>query len=348
MRQITIKSRDGRIRSVDIGSFDGDPNALLKDGETLVIPMVFMDAVSQRGYQSFADDAVTDADRQRVEDARSEMISKTSNRWKHAVTVRPTPHQDVVRCHARSGTRGIPTPAHQCLEEAAMNYSNLPASVLAKLLALEQIVEHLRDEEASLTPQINDIRNRLNGRVLDQRDDAGRLEQDMQRLVADHTQVKARLHQAQRLLSSCRTWLDRLPPGAKLEPVTASTEGKSLPEVRARISDAREELAKLKRAPVPSPDLRDRVERRIAALGAPTVRGIGAGEELKIVWPGAKQTPSGPDERSCEPLAMFAMLFPKKLADAVMTRGRADGERSHPRRPASRRALPHWSARSRS
>jgi hypothetical protein len=48
------------------------------------------------------------------------------------------------------------------------------------------------------------------------------------------------------------------------------------------------------------------------------VRGIGAGEELKIVWRGAKQTPSGPDERSCEPLAMFAMFFPEKLADAVM------------------------------
>jgi hypothetical protein len=48
------------------------------------------------------------------------------------------------------------------------------------------------------------------------------------------------------------------------------------------------------------------------------VRGIGAGEELKIVWPGAKQTASGPDERSCEPLAMFALLFPKQLADAVM------------------------------
>jgi hypothetical protein len=154
--------------------------------------------------------------------------------------------------------------------------------------------------------------------VLDQRDDAGRLEQDMQRLVADRARVKARLHQAQRVVSSCRTWLDRLPSGAKLEPVTASTDGKSLSEVRARISAAREELTKLMRAPVPSADLRGRVERRIADLGAPAVRGIGAGEELKIVWPGAKQTASGPDERSCEPLAMFAMLFPEKLADAAM------------------------------
>ena len=51
--------------------------------------------------------------------------------------------------------------------------------------------------------------------------------------------------------------------GTKLDPVTASTEGKSLPEVRACISAARDELAKLRRIPVPSPDLRGRVERRI-------------------------------------------------------------------------------------
>jgi hypothetical protein len=48
------------------------------------------------------------------------------------------------------------------------------------------------------------------------------------------------------------------------------------------------------------------------------VLGIASGEQLRIIWPGAKQTASGPDERSCEPFAMFAMLFPEKLADAAM------------------------------
>ena len=56
--------------------------------------------------------------------------------------------------------------------------------------------------------------------------------------------------------------------------------------------------------------------------------GIGAGETLKIVWPSSTQTASGPDEHSCEPLAIFAMLFLAKLADAAM--GRAHGERSYP------------------
>ena len=69
------------------------------------------------------------------------------------------------------------------------------------------------------------------------------------------------------------------------------------------------------------------------------MRSIGAGETLRIVWPGAKQTASGPDQGSCEPLAMLAMLFPEKLADAAM----AEVERMAFHRPKARRA----SARSR-
>jgi hypothetical protein len=42
------------------------------------------------------------------------------------------------------------------------------------------------------------------------------------------------------------------------------------------------------------------------------------GETLKVFWPGAKETMSGRDERGCEPLALFAVLFPDKLVDAVM------------------------------
>jgi hypothetical protein len=120
-----------------------------------------------------------------------------------------------------------------------------------------------------------------------------------------------------------------------------------LSDIRARITAARDELTKLRRAPIPSSDLRDRVERRIAALGAAMVRGIGAGEELKIVWPGAKQTASGPDERSCEPLAMFALLFPKQLADAVMAQTERMANDPAPISERPTRIAP-WSVRSRS
>jgi hypothetical protein len=94
MQQVTITGRDGQRRIATIGR-DDDLNDILQDGETLSFPLTFMDAlISQRGYLQFADDAVADADRQKVEDARAEMIDRVSNRWKHAATVKPIPHQD--------------------------------------------------------------------------------------------------------------------------------------------------------------------------------------------------------------------------------------------------------------
>jgi cell pole-organizing protein PopZ len=74
------------------------------------------------------------------------------------------------------------------------------------------------------------------------------------------------------VLSSCKMWLDRLPLGTKLEPVTTSSEGKNLAEVQARVRAARDEVANLKRAPVPSPDVRQRVERYVAAMASSSIR----------------------------------------------------------------------------
>ena len=51
---------------------------------------------------------------------------------------------------------------------------------------------------------------------------------------------------------------------------------------------------------------------------APKVRGIGVGERLSIVWPGA-QTPSPYiSEHTCDPLALLAALFPDRMLDLVM------------------------------
>src|SRR6476620_634948 len=52
---------------------------------------------------------------------------------------------------------------------------------------------------------------------------------------------------------------------------------------------------------VPGPDLRRPVDQRVAALGTPVVRGIGAGGEFLAGR-----------------LAMFAILFPEKRADAAL------------------------------
>ena len=81
---------------------------------------------------------------------------------------------------------------------------------------------------------------------------------------------------------------------------------------------------------VPGPDLRRPVDQRVAALGTPVVRGIGAGGEFLAGR-----------------LAMFAILFPEKLADAAMAEvERMASERSGAALRAPGAQSPHWSARS--
>ena len=51
---------------------------------------------------------------------------------------------------------------------------------------------------------------------------------------------------------------------------------------------------------------------------APKVRGVGVGERLSIVWPGA-QSPSGYiSEHTCDPLSLLAALFPDRMLSLVM------------------------------
>jgi hypothetical protein len=112
-------------------------------------------------------------------------------------------------------------------------------------------------------------------------------------------------------------WLDRLPAGTKLEPVAITTDGHDLAGVRKHIKAANAELAALKRAPAPSEDIEARVRDYVGQL-APTVRDIGPGERLSIIWPGA-QTPSGYiAEHTCDPLALLAARFPDRMLALVM------------------------------
>ena len=53
---------------------------------------------------------------------------------------------------------------------------------------------------------------------------------------------------------------------------------------------------------------------------APKVRGVGVGERLSIIWPGA-QSSSGYgyiSEHTCDPLALLAALFPHRMLALVM------------------------------
>ena len=65
-------------------------------------------------------------------------------------------------------------------------------------------------------------------------------------------------------------------------------------------------------------DIKQRLNAYLDGLARPKITGIGAGEKLRIIWPGARETISGPNEFSAEALPLFAMLFPDQMRDALL------------------------------
>ena len=199
-----------------------------------------------------------------------------------------------------------------------MNYDGLPQHVLAKLLALDEAVAALKAGADAVEHGIEDRRARRYGNVHRADDNPRSLEAELEKFLCEQKVVQKQLQTEQSVLSACKAWLDRLPAGTKLEQVAVTADGHDLAGVRGRIKAANAELEALRRAPAPSEDIEARVRHYVRAL-TPRVCGVGVGERLSIVWPGA-QAPSGYiSEHTCDPLALLAALFPDRMLSLVMT-----------------------------
>jgi uncharacterized small protein (DUF1192 family) len=54
-------------------------------------------------------------------------------------------------------------------------------------------------------------------------------------------------------------------------------------------------------------------------MARPQITGIGKGERLKVIYPGAGYDNNGPREYRADPLALMAMLFPDAMTAALMS-----------------------------
>jgi hypothetical protein len=199
-----------------------------------------------------------------------------------------------------------------------VNYDGLPQFVLAKLLALDEAVAALKTGADAVERGIEDRRARLYGNVRRADDNPQVLTKELNGLLADQKVVQQRLQAEQSVLSACKAWLDRLPAGTNFEPVPVAPDGHDLAGVRGRIKAANAELEALRRAPAPSENIEARVWSYLQGL-APKVRGVGVGERLSIVWPGAQGGTQYISEHTCDPLSLLAALFPDRMLSLVMT-----------------------------
>jgi hypothetical protein len=84
-----------------------------------------------------------------------------------------------------------------------MNRHQLPAPVLAKLLALEETVEHLTQRVAKTQGGIEHARHRLTGGFQKQ-SEGDDLAASLKQLISDKPILEMKLHAAKSVLSKCK------------------------------------------------------------------------------------------------------------------------------------------------
>jgi hypothetical protein len=193
-----------------------------------------------------------------------------------------------------------------------MNLNQLPQPVLAQFLLLQEQAEHLAQRAVEIERRLDycrqvnrgDIRVNQNQPFEAIQQEARAIKKEAVDLEPQLRAVHGRINGTRAVLSSVRAWIDALPADTVFEQVApTSTRGETLQSVRDHIEEIEAEIKALRGAPLPSPDLRARVEAYVESLGAPVVSGIEAGQQLEVRWP--------------DPVLLVAALMPERLVERV-------------------------------
>jgi hypothetical protein len=196
-----------------------------------------------------------------------------------------------------------------------MTDTNIPATALTKLIALSDAAEFLSEKLIATEQAIASARQRLSGGFHKQ-SEYDDLRVTLDQLIADLPVLKRRCAAAEAIHSRCRAFIHELPKGTALEPVTVDVNGHDLAGVRTKIQTLEAELAALNSAP--SADIEQRIRSYVESMAKPTITGVGKGEKLKVIWPGAGFDMGGPREYRADLVPMMAFLHGDRMVEALM------------------------------
>lgn len=218
-----------------------------------------------------------------------------------------------------------------------MKLNSLSQPLLVRLMDLDARADALAERAGAAEAAVDEARAIMNGRrpppgantLRDIQEGVAAVQAGFETQYRAAQQARRTADAAHTVLSNLKVWLERLPPDAKLEPVELEPEDLGLDELNlADVRDRRRQLAAdiraLQLAPLPSPDLRERVAtyvKRLAVAARPEVRGIAGGEQLVVYWPdspgASRQNLNGFDTVVANPLLLAAFLFPDRLVDRI-------------------------------
>jgi Tfp pilus assembly protein PilN len=187
-----------------------------------------------------------------------------------------------------------------------MKRQQVPQSVLIKLTELSNAAEYLQGQLTKTEDAISIARKRLSGGFAKDQEFNDTMAALNQMVEKDLPAIKRRQSDTQWVLSSCKVYLDQLPDGTVLEPVTMKADGYEIKQVRDQIRDRENELERLLRLPTPSADIEARLRNYVTSLAHPLIEGIGAGQKLEVRWP-----------HDCA-VAMMAFVHADKLVEVLM------------------------------
>ena len=193
--------------------------------------------------------------------------------------------------------------------------ASAPSFVSAKLATLsdQRAADAVRNDQ--ITQEVASLRDRWSGKAV--RNEHVNYRDEIEARLIEQKLIVARQASLGNIITACRDWLASLPPNASLEMVAPEIPtGQTLPAIRAQIKTLEASVAALRKIPTPASDIEQKVKSYIANLTQPVIRGVGAGEELSMTWPGA------PTQFSAIPpsdwFVMCAFLEPDKFAARLL------------------------------
>jgi hypothetical protein len=205
--------------------------------------------------------------------------------------------------------------------------SQWPRFVLQGLLELQQAAEEDEALAKAAEAKLAISREILGGRREVSRQEYLRVEQNFQKGVYEPAvALRRRAAVSAQIFANTKAWLEQLPVNSKLERVDVQSHRYRLKGAIAEQAELLEQLKQLKQAPLPGPDIRARVERRVqqwATAGRPHIFGGWAeGADIDIRFPMGEHVNhvngDGFVRDTANPLLLAAALNPSALVDAIM------------------------------